>query len=64
MADEDDRGSVPEPPPAAERRPGPVPGPALGELLSRPQSDRVVLRAGEPLATSLPDYRALDPLLG
>jgi cytosine deaminase len=31
------------------------------ELLSRPQSDRVVLRAGRAIETALPDYRELDP---
>jgi cytosine/creatinine deaminase len=30
------------------------------ELLSRPQSDRAVLRAGRPIDTTLPDYRELD----
>ncbi len=34
------------------------------ELLSRPQTDRVVLRAGERLSTRLPDYRELDGALG
>ena len=34
------------------------------ELLSRPQADRVVLRAGRPIDTTLPDYRELDALLG
>ncbi|MDX1542201.1 MAG: amidohydrolase family protein, partial [Geminicoccaceae bacterium] len=33
------------------------------ELLSRPQADRVVLRAGRPIDTTLPDYRELDQLL-
>ena len=33
----------------------------LGELNSRPQSDRVVLVAGRPIDTRLPDYRELDP---
>lgn len=32
------------------------------ELLSRPQSDRIVLRAGQPIDTAPPDYRELDPL--
>ncbi len=36
----------------------------MSELLSRSQADRIVLRAGRPIDTSLPDYRALDPLLG
>ena len=30
------------------------------ELLARPQADRVVLRAGRPIDTTLPDYRELD----
>ncbi|MEM8813152.1 MAG: cytosine deaminase [Pseudomonadota bacterium] len=34
------------------------------ELLSRPQSDRTVLRAGKPIDTTLPDYRELDCVLG
>jgi cytosine/creatinine deaminase len=34
------------------------------ELLSRPQTDRVVLRQGKRLATTLPDYRELDSLKG
>jgi cytosine deaminase len=33
------------------------------ELLSRPQAERVVLRAGRPIDTTLPDYRELDALL-
>lgn len=33
------------------------------ELLSRPQSDRTVLRRGKPIDRSLPDYRELDPVL-
>jgi len=32
------------------------------ELLSRPQSDRAVLRSGALIAVDLPDYRELDPL--
>jgi cytosine deaminase len=32
------------------------------EMLSRPQSDRIVLRAGKPIDTTPPDYRELDPL--
>lgn len=35
----------------------------MNELLSRPQSDRAVLRKGKPIDTSLPDYRELDGLL-
>jgi cytosine/creatinine deaminase len=34
------------------------------ELLSRPQHDRIVLRHGKKLATTLPDYRELDGLSG
>jgi cytosine/creatinine deaminase len=34
------------------------------ELLSRPQSDRTVLRAGKPIDRSLPDFRELDDLMG
>ena len=33
------------------------------ELLARPQSDRIVLRAGAPIDTTLPDYRELDDLM-
>ena len=33
------------------------------ELLSRPQSDRVVLRNGVAIDTALPDYRELDDLM-
>jgi cytosine deaminase len=33
------------------------------ELLSRPQSDRTVLRNGNPIDTTLPDYAELDDLL-
>lgn len=36
---------------------------AYSELLSRPQSDRLVLRAGKAIDTTLPDYRELDPLM-
>jgi len=32
------------------------------ELLSRPQAGRIVLRAGRPIDTALPDYRELDGL--
>jgi cytosine deaminase len=32
------------------------------ELLSRPQADRTVVRAGRTIDTTLPDYRELDPL--
>jgi cytosine/creatinine deaminase len=34
------------------------------ELLSRPQSDRVVLRGGNAIDRTLPDYRELDPVVG
>ncbi|MEO5805488.1 cytosine deaminase [Devosia sp.] len=37
---------------------------AWSELLSRPQTDRVVIRAGMPIDTTLPDYRELDDLMG
>lgn len=33
---------------------------SYSELLSRPQADRVVLRAGQPIETTPPDYRELD----
>ena len=33
------------------------------ELLSRPQSDRTVVRAGKAIERTLPDYRELDSLL-
>jgi cytosine deaminase len=35
----------------------------FSELLSRHQSDRVVLRAGRVVTEALPDYRELDPLM-
>jgi cytosine deaminase len=38
-------------------------GRAFSELLSRRQSDRVVLRAGRVVTDTLPDYRELDPLM-
>jgi cytosine deaminase len=34
------------------------------ELMARPQSDRIVLRAGAAIDTTLPDYRELDDLMG
>ncbi len=34
------------------------------ELLSRPQHDRIVLRQGKAIDTTLPDYRELDDLYG
>ncbi len=33
------------------------------ELFARPQSDRIVLRAGRPIDTTLPDYAELDDLM-
>ncbi|MDA0266578.1 MAG: cytosine deaminase [Cyanobacteria bacterium] len=36
----------------------------FNELLSRPQGDRVVLRQGCPIDTTLPDYAELDNLVG
>lgn len=36
----------------------------FNELLARPQSDRIVLRAGRAIDRTLPDYRELDVLLG
>ena len=37
---------------------------SFNELFSRPQSDRVVLRSGQAIDTTLPDYAALDHLQG
>jgi cytosine/creatinine deaminase len=34
------------------------------EFLSRPQADRIVMRAGKLIDRTLPDYRELDALLG
>ena len=34
------------------------------ELMSRPQTDRIVLRHGAAIDTTLPDYRELDELMG
>jgi cytosine deaminase len=34
------------------------------ELLSRPESDRIVLRSGRAIARDLPDYSELDDLMG
>jgi len=36
----------------------------MTELLARPQSDRVILRAGRVLDAALPDFRRLDPIVG
>ncbi|MBK5927462.1 cytosine deaminase [Rhodobaculum claviforme] len=35
----------------------------VNELLSRPQSDRIVLRAGRQIPRALPDHAELDPLM-
>ncbi|WP_204139845.1 cytosine deaminase [Halomicronema sp. CCY15110] len=37
---------------------------SFNELLARAQGDRVVLRQGRAIDTTLPDYAELDPLLG
>jgi cytosine deaminase len=34
------------------------------ELMARPQSDRVVIRGGSSIDTTLPYYRELDDLMG
>lgn len=34
------------------------------ELMARPQSDRIVVRSGKAIDTTLPDYRELDDLMG
>lgn len=34
------------------------------ELMSRPQAERIVIRAGRAIDTTLPDYRELDDLMG
>jgi cytosine deaminase len=31
--------------------------------MSRPQADRIVVRAGRAIDTTLPDYRELDDLM-
>ena len=36
----------------------------MSEMLSRNQADRVVLRGGRAIDTSLPDYRLLDQHIG
>lgn len=38
-------------------------GRSFSELLSRPQHDRIVLRKGKPIDTTLPDYAELDDLV-
>ena len=35
---------------------------SFSELLARPQTDRIVLRAGRPIDTTPPDHRELDDL--
>ncbi|MDQ0313901.1 cytosine deaminase [Amorphus orientalis] len=37
---------------------------SFSELLARGQSDRVVMRGGETIARSVPDYRELDDVVG
>ncbi|PZU94264.1 MAG: cytosine deaminase [Leptolyngbya sp.] len=37
---------------------------SFSELLARPQGDRVVLRRGSPIDTTLPDYAELDAVVG
>ncbi len=37
---------------------------SMNELLARPQSDRIVLRAGQRIDTMLPDYAELDDMMG
>ncbi len=37
---------------------------SMTELLARPQSDRMILRNGRPIDTSLPDFRELDAIVG
>ena len=44
-------------------RPDPVRARDWSELLSRPQTERIVLRAGRPIDTTLPDHRELDELM-
>jgi cytosine/creatinine deaminase len=39
-------------------------GRTYSELLSRPQHDRIVLRSGQVIDTTLPDYAELDDLCG
>jgi cytosine deaminase len=39
-------------------------GRSMTELLSRPQSDRVILRGGKVLNAALPDFRELDAVVG
>lgn len=37
---------------------------SMTELLARPQSDRVILRKGKTIDTSLPDFREMDAIVG
>jgi cytosine/creatinine deaminase len=37
---------------------------SMTELLARPQSDRVILRSGRHIDTTLPDFRELDAVIG
>jgi cytosine deaminase len=37
---------------------------SMTELLARPQSDRVVLRSGKRIDTTLPDFREMDAVVG
>ncbi len=37
---------------------------AWGELMARPQADRIVVRGGVAIDRTLPDYRELDDLMG
>jgi cytosine deaminase len=37
---------------------------SMTELLARPQSDRIILRAGKPLNAALPDFREMDAIVG
>ena len=38
-------------------------GRSLTELLSRPESERIVIRAGRAIDATLPDYQELDELM-
>lgn len=38
-------------------------GRSFSELLSRPQSDRIILRKGKMVNRVLPDYRELDEIV-
>ena len=45
-------------------RPANIKARSMTELLARPQSDRTILRAGQPLTATLPDFREMDPIVG